>query len=67
MKRDLIIWRMVKVMLIVLGMTAGQNVWADNGWKIEATTSGTTTTFPSSPATTARPGLVPWVRPTGMW
>ena len=32
-------------MLIVLSLAVGQNVWAVNGWKVEATTSGTTTTF----------------------
>ncbi len=45
MKRDLVLRRIIKSMLIVLSLAVGQNVWAVNGWKVEATTSGTTTTF----------------------
>ena len=45
MKRDLVLRRIIKSMLIVLSLALGQNVWADNGWKVEATTSGSTTTF----------------------
>ena len=45
MKRDLVLRRIIKSMLIVLSLAVGQNVWAVNGWKVEATTSGSTTTF----------------------
>ena len=36
---------MVKVMLMLLGIMVEQNVWAENGWDIQASTSGNITTF----------------------
>ena len=30
---------------VILAVMTGQRAFADNGWKVEATTSGTTTTF----------------------
>ena len=45
MKRDFILNRIIKVMLLVLSMTVGQNAWAENGWNISSSTSDNVTTF----------------------
>ena len=45
MKRDFILNRIIKVMLLVLSMTVGQNVLADNNWNITPSVDGNVVTF----------------------
>lgn len=45
MKRDFILNRIIKVMLLVLSMTVGKNAWAENEWNISSSTSDNVTTF----------------------
>lgn len=41
MKRDFILNRIIKVMLLVLSMTVGQNAWAENLWTVTNPTGST--------------------------
>ena len=45
MKRKFILNRIIKVMLLVLSMTVGQNVLADNNWNITPSVDGNVVTF----------------------
>ena len=44
MKRDFILNRIIKVMLLVLSMTVGQNAWAESTWEV-TNENGTSNTF----------------------
>ena len=44
MKRDFILNRIIKVMLLVLSMTVGQNAWAESSWTVE-NSKGASNTF----------------------
>lgn len=43
MKRDFILNRIIKVMLLVLSMTVGQNAWAESSWTVTNENSNTFT------------------------
>ena len=45
--------RVLTLVLTFMALMAGQTAWAENGWDIQASTSGTTTTFTISRTNTA--------------
>lgn len=43
MKRDFILNRIIKVMLLVLSMTVGKNAWAESTWEVQETSHNSST------------------------